>query len=148
MEHIESTCSLELELFFVSTCSVGICTRIWDKSSYCRTSESETENQNPKTLDDYDEDEVVSKSSKWPPTRWPKQHKIPSGSRYRQSRPSINGRAEDATIFNLTTSCVVFVHHVGGHFGDHLDHHSKHLHSVHGANHIFFSSFFVCFVTF
>merc|ERR1712168_1123679 len=29
-----------------------------------RTSESETENQNPKTLDDYDEDEVVSKSSK------------------------------------------------------------------------------------
>ena len=41
-----------------------------------------------------------------------------------------DGRAVDASIFNLTTSCVVFVNHVGGHFGDHLDHHSKHLHSV------------------
>ena len=52
---------------------------------------------------------------------------------------SINGRCRLCwpSIFNLTTSCVVFVHHVGGHFGDHLDHHSKHLHSVHGTSHIF-----------
>ncbi len=38
----------------------------------------------------------------------------------RQSRPSIHGSAVDASIFNLTTSCVVFVNHVGGHFGDNL----------------------------
>ena len=38
----------------------------------------------------------------------------------RQSWPSINGRAVDASIFNLTTSCVVFVNHVGVHFRDHL----------------------------
>ena len=54
-----------------------------------------------------------------------------------QSRPSINGRAVDASILNLTTSCVVFVHNVGGHLGDHLDHHSKHIHSVHGSSPIF-----------
>mgnify|MGYP007045322194 CR=1 FL=1 len=38
-------------------------------------------------------------------------------------------------------SYVVFVHYVGGHVGDYLDHHSKHLHSVHGTSHICFSIF-------
>ena len=72
-------------------------------------------------------------SPKWPPTWFTKttQDVVRLKIVGRQSRPSINGRAVDASIFNLTTSCVVFVHHVGGHFGDHLDHHSKHLHSVH-----------------
>ena len=71
-------------------------------------------------------------SPKLPPTWWTKttQDVVRLKIVGRQSRPSINGRVVDASIFNLTTSCVVFVNHVGGHFGDHLDHHSKHLHSV------------------
>ena len=50
----------------------------------------------------------------------------------------MNGRAVHASIFNLTTSCVVFVNHVGGHFGDHLDHHSKHLHPDSSPSHFIF----------
>ena len=59
-----------------------------------------------------------------------KQHNMSSGQRLRPSR------AVDAPICNLTTACVVFVHHVGGHFGDNFDNCSKHLHSVHESSHI------------
>ena len=64
MEHIESICSLKSKLSFGTTRSMKILSRKWDNDDL-RTSESETENQNPKTLDDYDEDEMVqSKQSK------------------------------------------------------------------------------------
>ena len=63
MEHIESICSLESQLSFGFTCCIEFISRKRDNDDF-RTSESESENQNPKTLDDYDEDEMVTKSSK------------------------------------------------------------------------------------
>ena len=48
--------------------------------------------------------------------------------------PLMLGQLCRRSIFNLATSCVVFVHNVGGH-----------LHSVHGTSHIFFHDFLFTF---